>query len=222
MIPKLLAVITVGGVLALSACGNKEDALSNATPEALAERAATGDRKAAGELARRFEDRLAEDEARQAEGLASGDPQALFQDAYLANDDERLAELAAVGNIYALNAIGMRKLQSPDISARDEGLAMLEQSAEGGNAFSARLLGETYLNAMNGVEEDFDAAESWGLKAADLGDAEGYILAGSAAIRQEDEAKALDYFRKAKAAGSRSADLSIDMLDGEASAAETQ
>ena len=211
-------LITGPLALALIACGDASKYADKPLTE-VTEAAANGDEAAMQELEKRAAVALKEAEA----AAPEGDPETAFQNAYYSGDMEKVAELAAAGNVFAsvhqANMVQMMGDSTEEEKA--DARNALETAASDGHAHAIYLISEDYLDEKGLYPVDYNKAFTMGEDAAEAGYMDAMFRTG---VRYQyghvgapqDDAKALEWLTKAKEAGHYQAQMQLDELAAKA------
>ncbi len=207
------AIMTV--ILALAACGASTDELNDSSSEDLTVRAAAGDAEAMQEFERRLETTV------QAQSAAppTGDAETEWQTALYSGDQSRTDVLVEAGNPYALTYAASLIGANPGATDEEKRSARnwLEAAADQGHGQALFRMSQDYLGPSELYPMDEAKALALGIQAAEAGVHEAMYNIGvryqyGLATAPQDDAKAIEWLNKAKAAGNRAAQRQLDEL----------
>lgn len=215
---KTVTVVIATGIFFLNACGASTDELSDLSAEAVTAQAAGGDAAAMQELERRTA------LAAQAQSAASvaGDPKAEWQTALYSGDQSQIDAMVEAGNPYALTYAASLIGANPGATEAEKVQARnwIEAAAAQGHGQALYRMSEDHLGPSELYPMDEAKALALGIQAAEAGDHEAMYKTGvryqyGLATAPQDNAIAIDWFNKAKAAGNRAAQRQLDELSAQ-------
>lgn len=215
---KTVTVAIAVGILSLTACGASTDDLSDLSAQDVTAKAAGGDVEAMQELERRAE------LAAQAQSAApvTDDPEAEWQTALYSGDQSQIDAMVEAGNPYALTYAASLIGANPAATDAEKAQARtwIEAAADQGHGQALYRMSEDHLGPSELYPTDEANALALGIQAAEAGDHEAMYKTGvryqyGLATAPQDNAKAIDWLNKAKAAGNREAQRQLDELSAQ-------
>lgn len=203
--------------LSITACG---DSASAPTPlEELVQDAAKGDADAMEDLEQQVAAKAAEVKEELDTKASDGDEEAAVMKAMMAGGDAAVLKLAEAGNVWAMFAYGKAKNALSSAADRTEGRDWILRAAKEGHEGALFIAGKHSYNGLTGFETNLEDGRAWLEQAANAGNGEAaYALATYSRYgigTETDEALAIEWLKKADAAGFAAAARDLKDLGAE-------